>query len=132
MNNDELVQTHGVRLFALETRLNRIEALLDQLLSILSSSNSEYDRYTYIQALLQELRSSHDAHRGDAAGFAPTGYPQQANGYPAGANPQQQERPEIAAIRAAVRAGNKIEAIKLYRSLYGAGLQEAKAAVDAM
>ncbi len=130
MNNDELVQRYGVRLFSLETRLNRIETLLDQLLSVLSSSNSEYDRVTHTQALLQELRGSQDAQMGSAAGFAPTGYPQQMGGYPGG-NPQQ-ERPEIAAIRAAVRAGNKIEAIKLYRSLYGVGLQEAKVAVDAM
>ncbi len=140
MNNDELLQSHGVRLFALETRLNRIETLLDQLLSVLSSSHSEYDRATQTQALLQELRGSHDAQMG--GGFGPTGYPQQTGGYPGAANPPQmggapgaypqQERPELAAIRAAVRAGNKIEAIKLYRSLYGAGLQEAKAAVDAM
>ncbi|HLW01133.1 MAG TPA: hypothetical protein VKT82_20920 [Ktedonobacterales bacterium] len=130
MNNDELVQTHGVRLFSIETRLSRIETLLDQLLSTLSSSNSEYDRHMHVQAILQELRSSHDPQMGSAAGFATTGYPQQMGGAP-GAYPQQ-ERPEIAAIRAAVRAGDKTQAIKLYRSLYGAGLQEAKAAVDAM
>src|SRR5579862_7629288 len=131
MNNDELVQRHGVRLYSLETRLSRIEAQLDQLLSILSSSNSEYDRHAHIQAILQELRSSRDSQMGSAAGFAPTGYPQQMGAGAPGAYPQQ-ERPEVIAIREAVRGGDKIKAIKLYRSLYGVGLEEAKAAVDAM
>ena len=34
------------------------------------------------------------------------------------------------AIQSAVRAGNKIEAIKLYRELFGVGLAEAKDAVE--
>ena len=36
------------------------------------------------------------------------------------------------AIRKALLAGNKIEAIKLYRAFYDVGLKEAKAAIDAM
>lgn len=36
------------------------------------------------------------------------------------------------AMLTALRSGNKIQAIKLYRALYGASLQEAKAAIDAM
>ncbi len=47
------------------------------------------------------------------------------------------ERPELppealAEVRAALAAGNKIEAIKLYREHTGLGLKEAKDAVDAM
>lgn len=40
--------------------------------------------------------------------------------------------PEIGAIREALLSGNKINAIKIYRSIYGVGLKEAKDAVDAM
>jgi ribosomal protein L7/L12 len=47
-----------------------------------------------------------------------------------------QELPEIRAnhdpIYAALMAGNKIQAIKLYRELYGVGLKEAKDAIDEM
>ena len=38
----------------------------------------------------------------------------------------------LAQVRAALAAGNKIEAIKLYREHTGLGLKEAKDAVDAM
>jgi ribosomal protein L7/L12 len=43
-----------------------------------------------------------------------------------------QERPETRAIREALLSGRKIDAIKLYRSLYGVGLKDAKGAIDAM
>ena len=39
---------------------------------------------------------------------------------------------EMDAVRAALRRGNKIEAIKLYREATGSGLKEAKDAVEAM
>lgn len=39
---------------------------------------------------------------------------------------------EIGAIREALLSGNKINAIKIYRSIYGVGLKEAKEAVEAM
>lgn len=39
---------------------------------------------------------------------------------------------EIGAIREALLSGNKINAIKIYRSIYGVGLKEAKEAIDAM
>jgi len=39
---------------------------------------------------------------------------------------------QLAEIEAALRAGNKIEAIKLYRLAAGVGLKEAKDAVEAM
>lgn len=42
------------------------------------------------------------------------------------------EPPENRAIREALLSGNKIHAIKLYRSLYGVGLKDAKDAIDAM
>ncbi len=46
------------------------------------------------------------------------------------------ELPEFRApsddIHAALLAGNKIKAIKLYRELYGVGLKEAKDAIDDM
>jgi ribosomal protein L7/L12 len=40
--------------------------------------------------------------------------------------------PQRQAIEAAIFAGNKIEAIKLYREATGVGLAEAKQAVEAM
>ncbi|MGE0708011.1 MAG: ribosomal protein L7/L12 [Planctomycetota bacterium] len=39
---------------------------------------------------------------------------------------------QVARIEAELRAGKKIQAIKLYRELYGVGLKEAKDAVEAM
>lgn len=42
------------------------------------------------------------------------------------------EPPEIRAIRDALRAGDKLKAIKLYRSLYNVDLQEAQNAINAM
>ncbi len=53
----------------------------------------------------------------------------------AGSNPvavQRQEPPEMAAIRAAWLAGDKIKAIKLYRGLYGGSMQEAQDALNRM
>jgi predicted nucleic-acid-binding Zn-ribbon protein len=43
-----------------------------------------------------------------------------------------QERPEIRAIREALLLGDKMKAIKLYRSLYGGSMKEAQDALDAM
>ena len=42
------------------------------------------------------------------------------------------EPAEMAQIRDLMRAGKKIEAIKVYREQFGGGLAEAKAAVEAM
>jgi ribosomal protein L7/L12 len=39
---------------------------------------------------------------------------------------------EVERVRGVLRTGNKLEAIKLHRELSGAGLREAKDAVDAM
>jgi ribosomal protein L7/L12 len=43
-----------------------------------------------------------------------------------------QEPPETNAIREALLSGHKINAIKLYRELYGVSLKEGKDAIDAM
>ena len=43
-----------------------------------------------------------------------------------------QERLEIGAIREALLSGDKLKAIKLYRSVYGVGLKEAQEALDSM
>lgn len=43
-----------------------------------------------------------------------------------------QERPEIEAIREALFSGDKMKAIKLYRSFYGVSLKEAQDAINAM
>jgi len=42
------------------------------------------------------------------------------------------EPQENRAIREALLSGNKIQAINLYRELYGVGLKDAKDAIDAM
>ena len=52
-----------------------------------------------------------------------------------GINPAEvmpQEPSETSAVREALLLGDKIRAIKLYRSLYGVGLKEAKDAIDVM
>ena len=52
-----------------------------------------------------------------------------------GINPAEltpQEPPEIRAIREALLLGDRMKAIKLYRSFYGVGLQEAQDAINAM
>ncbi len=118
-----------------------MEAMMEQLLGILSSSTSEMDRYRHIQAMLQELRSSPDIQARHMAALpgaypqqmtaAPGAYPQQmAGGAPAGY--PQQESPQMQAIRNAALAGDKIKAIKLYRELYGVDFKTAQAAIDAL
>jgi ribosomal protein L7/L12 len=100
----------------LETRMDRIEALMQRLLYTMLTSQGNAEQIQQIQAILQELRGDPEGH------VAPMYQPM--------VSPQ--ERPEMAAIRQAVRAGKKIEAIKLYRSLYGVDLKEAKRVIDAM
>ena len=96
-----------------------METMMQHLLSILTSSRAERERYMQMNTLLQELKSSQDIQaRGMAASTQ-------------GAAPPQ-ERPELRAIREALRAGNKMKAIQLYRSVYGVGLKEAQDALDAM
>jgi ribosomal protein L7/L12 len=92
---------------SLETRIYRMEATMQKLLTILTTSSSENQRTIQMQTLLQELYI-------DPANMTPQG------------------PLEIGAIREALLSGDKIKAIKLYRSLYGVGLKEARDAIDAM
>ncbi|HEV2653959.1 MAG TPA: hypothetical protein VGT82_03340 [Ktedonobacteraceae bacterium] len=92
---------------ALETRIYRLETVMQKLLTTLTTSGSESQLATRMQILLQELHS-------DPAQMTPQGLR------------------EIGAIREALMSGDKIKAIKLYRSLYGVGLQEARDAIEAM
>jgi ribosomal protein L7/L12 len=101
---------------SLQARMNRIEALMQQLLTIQTTSGAHADHIMKMQTMLQELRGGPDIN-------------------PAGINPgagAPQERPEIRAIRQELLSGNKMKAILLYRSLYGVGLKEAQDALDAM
>src|SRR5215469_10493372 len=94
------------RLNSLEARVQRMETMLQQLLSNLTSSRAEVDRIRHMQNMLFELRHSPDLY--------PAG--------PAGINPGAatlQERPEMGAIREALLSGDRMKAIKLYRSVYG-------------
>ena len=90
---------------SLQARMNRMETLMRQLLNMLSTGASTGEQ-TQIQNILQQL---HD-------------------------NPEisLQERPELGAIREALLSGDKMKAIKLYRSVYGVGLKEAQDALDAL
>jgi ribosomal protein L7/L12 len=90
---------------SLQARMNRMETLMRQLLNMLSTGASTGEQ-TQIQNILQQL---HD-------------------------NPEisLQERPELGAIREALLSGDKLKAIKLYRSVYGVGLKEAQDALDAL
>jgi ribosomal protein L7/L12 len=94
------------RITSLEARMSRIERLLQQLLLTMTSSHAHIEQTQQLQGLLQELRNGQDIYT--------------------------QERPEIAAIRQALLAGNKLQAIKIYRNLYGVSLQEAKNAIERM
>ena len=94
-------------LTSLQARMNRLETMMQQLLTVLTTSGATAPgERIQLQNMLRELQ----------------GNPQI----------QPQERPEIRAIREAMLSGNKIQAIKLYRSVYGVGLKEAKDAIDAM
>ena len=88
-----------------------METLMQQLLTILTTSRADGERTMQMQTMLQELRLSPGIN-------------------PAAVTPQ--ERPEIGAIRQALLSGDKLKAIKLYRSVYGVGLREAQDALDAM
>ena len=123
-------QEHARHLAALQARMNRMEGMMYQLLGIISSTGLDRNQYEHIQAMIQALRSSPDFHEGNMVA-ASGGYPAQAVGGAPGGFPQQ-ERPELAAIRAAALAGDKIKAIKLYRELYGVDFKTAQTAVDAL
>ena len=104
---------------SLQARMNRMEALMQQLLLTLTSSNAHADQYRHMQGMLQTLRADSDTYAAGAAGGNPAAIPSQV-------------RPEMAAIRQELLAGNKLKAIQLYRNLYGVGLKEAQDALDNM
>ncbi len=79
-----------------------MEAMMQKLLTILTTSQQQAGQAAQMQALLHELP------------------------------PSPQERPEMQAIRAAWLAGDKLKAIQLYRSVYGVGLKEAQDALEAL
>jgi ribosomal protein L7/L12 len=107
----ELDQEHARRIVSLEARMRRLETLMQQLLIILTTSRADVERTMQMETMLQELRLSQGIN-------------------PVTVTPQ--ERPEVGAIREALLSGDKIKAIKLYRSIYGVGLKEARDALDAM
>ena len=92
---------------SLENRIHRMEIIMQKLLTALNTSNIESQLTKRMQILLQELHSD-----------------------PAQTTPQ--ESPELNAIRQALRSGDKMKAIKLYRSLYSVSMQEAHDAINAM
>jgi ribosomal protein L7/L12 len=117
----EFDQEHARQLASLQARMNRIEALMQQLLTTLTTSQSNMGQVTQLQMLLQELRSSPDVQARNMSAMSPGGA---AQPHP--------ERPEMAAIRQALLAGDKVKAIQLYRNLYGVGLKEAQTALEAL
>ena len=90
---------------SLQARMNRMETLMRQLLNMLSTGATTGEQ-TQIQNMLQQLHGNPE--------ISP------------------QERPELGAIREALLSGDKMKAIKLYRSVYGVGLKEAQDALDAL
>jgi ribosomal protein L7/L12 len=98
-------QDYARYITSLQARMNRMETLIRQLLNMLSSGASTGERIQ-IQNMLQELQRN------------PAIPPQ--------------ERPEMGAIRETLLSGDRMKAIKLYRSVYGVGLKEAQDALDAL
>ena len=121
MNYEEEQQNQAMRLAALEARMNRMEAMMQQLLGILTTSIADsVGQHQQLNQLLQGLHSSPNLQMGGTAGFTPE------------AVPPQQERPEIRAIREAVQAGDRKKALQLSRSLNKGGAQESQAAIEDM
>jgi ribosomal protein L7/L12 len=87
--------------------------LMQQLLITMTGSQAHIDQVKHIRAILQELRNDPDTFHMEPPIMT-------------------QEPPEMAAIRQALQAGNKILAIKLYRNLYGASLKDAHDAINSM
>jgi len=112
MNEQELVR----EITSLQARMNRMERLMQQLLSIQTTSGAQVDKMAQMQSMAQELLQGSNI--------------QNPASNPSPVAPQ--EHPEMGAIRQALLAGNKMKAIQLYRSLYRCSLQEAQAALDKM
>ncbi len=95
-------EEHSRQLTILQARMHRMETMMQQLLTILSTSHDHPGQMTQLQQLRQELASS------------------------------TQESPQMEAIRAAMMAGDKLKAIKLYRELYGVDFKSAQDALSKM
>lgn len=104
------------RIALLEARMNRMETMMEQLLTILSTSGSEMQRVKRMQTMVQELHDGRGIHTAGTADI----------NLPAVTPP---ERPLNRAIQEALLAGDNLKAIKLYRELYGVSLQEAAGAL---
>jgi len=103
---------------ALEVRVGKLESIVQRLLSIQTMTQSNADELMQMRALLAELNGNGNAGASADGGNWATATPP--------------ERPEMQAIREALREGNKMKAIALYRSAFGVTLQGAQAAIDAM
>lgn len=115
------MDTHEIaaRLTSLEARMKRMEHLMQQLIMVQISSQAHSDQVAHMREILQELRNNP----------APVSAVPQPGPGPSAPQP---ERPEMAAIRQALLAGDKMKAIQIYRAVYGVGLPEAQAAINAM
>src|SRR5215470_10918290 len=97
------------RIASLEARVRRLEVILVQLLTLLETSGAAGERTVHMQTMLQQMHLSPDT--------------SMAGTNPGAVTPQ--ERPEMEAIRQALLSGDKIQAITLYRRVYGVSLKEA-------
>lgn len=93
-----------------------MENMMEQLLSILSTSGSEMQKAQQMQTMLQELRG------GQGLRATHTVSASQSAAAPPG-------QPLNEAIQAALQKGDNLKAIKLYRELYGVSLQGAAEAL---
>jgi len=76
-------------------------------------------RMNRMETMMQEVLIHLGIHTRGSSGINPVAVPPE-------------ERPEIGAIREALLSGNKMRAIKLYRSTYGVSLKETLDALDTM
>jgi len=93
-----------------------METMMQQLLTILTTSGADVERTMQMQTMLQNLHLNPDIYMAGMAGINPVAV-------------TPQERPEMEAIRQALLSGDRIKAIQLYRSVYGVGLREAEDAL---
>ena len=101
------------RIASLEAQVIRLEVILVQLLTLLETSGAAVERTMHVQSMLQQM---HPGPNTSMAGINPGAVTPKA-------------RPEMEAIRQALLSGDRIQAITLYRSVYGGSLREAEAAL---
>ena len=76
-------------------------------------------RMNRMETMMQEVLIHLGIHTRGTSGINPLAVPPE-------------ERPEIGAIRQALLSGDKMTAVKLYRSIYGVNMKEALDALDTM